>query len=43
MVVSGFSPSGDFAILNNSPLGALIVDDLDAQNGEAEIIVRADG
>jgi hypothetical protein len=42
MVVSGFSPRAEFGILNSSPIGALIVDDLEAKE-DTEVMARADG
>mmetsp|Transcript_23760 Transcript_23760/g.65922 ORF Transcript_23760/g.65922 Transcript_23760/m.65922 type:complete len:295 (-) Transcript_23760:195-1079(-) len=32
MVVVGFSPKGEFSVRNSSPLGSLVVDDLDAKD-----------
>ena len=42
LIVSGFSPSAEFGILNSSPIGALIVDDIEATE-DTEIMARADG
>lgn len=40
MVVMGFSPPEEFTVINSSPFGALIVDDI---NATKPVVVRNDG